>query len=160
MKNVTGILLLSWICMATTCVPKESENCHPTIKFSNNSDMTLYVQDVDFYLVDSPDPFDIRKYSYFHPGQRNIKSHTVTKEALFSRSCFEHQFKTINTLYVYVFDAEVVKNTSWDIIARDYLVLKRYDLTLEDLQRLDWKISYPPTEAMKDVEQWPPYESE
>ena len=88
MKNLIRISLLSWVCMATTCVPKESENCHPAIKFSNNSDITLYVQDVSFYLVTSPDPFDISKLSYFHPGQKNIKSREVSKDAISSRNCW------------------------------------------------------------------------
>jgi len=77
--------------------------------------------------------------------------------------CYEAEFHPIgifDTIYVYVFYASVVENTPWEVVARDYLVLKRYDLTLEDLQRLDWKITYPPTEAMKDVKQYPPYGSE
>ena len=161
MKNLIRILLLSWICVATTCVPKENENCHPAIEFSNNSDMTLYVKDEGFYLVDSPDPFDISKRSYFHPGQKNIKSHSVSKDAIFSRNCLEYSFRSaIEILYIYIFDASVVENTPWEVVARDYLVLKRYDLTLEDLQLLDWKVTYPPTEAMKDINQWPPYNSE
>ena len=82
---------------------------------------------------------------------------------MWSGICFEKVFKNENfsdTVYVYVFDAAVVDNTSWDIVAKDYLVLKRYDLSLEDLQRLNWQVTYPPTEAMKDVKQYPPYESE
>lgn len=27
----------------------------------------------------------------------------------------------------------------------NYMVLQRYDLSLQDLQRLNWQISYPPT---------------
>ena len=158
MKNIIKLLLVSLTCMATACVSKESENCHLAIEFSNNSDMTLYVKDDSFYLVDSPDPFDIRKRSYFHPGQKNIKSHSVSKDAISSRNCWEYSFRSaIEMLYIYVFDAAVVENTPWEVIARDYLVLKRYDLSLEDLQKLDWRVTYPPTDAMKDIKQYPPY---
>ena len=88
----------------------------------------------------------------------SIKCCKENKDALFSRSCIEHQFGRIgDSLFVYIFDAELIENTPWEVIAKDYLVLKRYDLTLEDLQRLNWKITYPPTEAMKDVKQYPPY---
>lgn len=70
---------------------------------------------------------------------------------------FYNRDTNYGTVFVYVFDADIVENTSWGIVARDYLVLKRYDLTLEDLQRLDWKITYPPTEATKNIKQYPPY---
>jgi hypothetical protein len=144
--------------MATKCADKESENCHSAITFSNNSDMTLYVKEENFYLIDPPDPFDISRLSYFHPGQKNIKSYSVSKDALSSTMCFENSFGgDLEILYIYIFDAAVIKNTSWEVVARDYLVLKRYDLTLKDLQRLNWKIAYPPTEAMKDIKQYPPY---
>ena len=38
-------------------------------------------------------------------------------------------------------------------------VLVRDDVKKEDMERLHWRISYPPTEAMKDVHMFPPYES-
>jgi hypothetical protein len=162
MRNAVNILLLSWICMASTCNKEESENCHLSITFVNNSDITLYVKDDAFYLVDYPNPFDISKRSYFDSWQKNIKSQEVNKDAISSPSmCIEHFFDDdLQLLYVYIFDAAIVENTPWEVVARDYLVLKRYDVTLADLQRLDWNISYPPDERMKDIKQYPPYGSE
>jgi len=47
---------------------------------------------------------------------------------------------------------------NWDEIKNEYHhVLKRYDLSLPDLQRLKWEVFYPPTEAMKDMKMYPPY---
>lgn len=37
------------------------------------------------------------------------------------------------------------------------LDLQRYDLTKDDLNRLNWRIAYPPAEDMTDVCMWPPY---
>ncbi len=49
----------------------------------------------------------------------------------------------------------------WDALKADtlnnYKVTQRYDLSLSDLDRLGWTITYPPTEAMKDVKMWPTY---
>ena len=59
---------------------------------------------------------------------------------------------------IYLFDAETVDNTPWETIREEYKVLKRYDLSLEDIQFLDYEISYPPTEQMKDMRMYPPYE--
>jgi len=59
---------------------------------------------------------------------------------------------------IYLFDAETVDNIPWETIREEYKVLKRYDLNLEDIQFLDYEISYPPTEQMKDMRMYPPYE--
>jgi len=155
MKNIIKLSLLLIVCITVACLHKDTDICHFSIKFTNKSEKILYVREhIDLF----PDPFDIRKLSYFTPTQKDIKCCKENKSALFSRSCIEDKFgRVIDTNFVYIFDAAVVENTSWEVIARDYLVLKRYDLTLEDLQRLNWKITYPPTEAMKDVKQYPPY---
>ena len=40
---------------------------------------------------------------------------------------------------------------------RKYLpVVQRYHLTIKDLERLNWTVTYPPTEDMKGVSMWPP----
>jgi hypothetical protein len=52
-------------------------------------------------------------------------------------------FKSIDTLSVFVFDAQVLENTPWDTVKAKYLVLKRYDLSLDDLIKLNWIIIYP-----------------
>ena len=168
MKNIVKILLFSWVCMATKCQEKENENCHPAISFSNNTTNSLRVRE-RFHHSTIPSPFtnplDIKDLSYTAIGEKYKvnDSEQGNRRAISSSDCFEKLFNRegySGTVYVYVFDSEVVENTPWEVVARDYLVLKRYDLTLEDLQRLDWKITYPPTEAMKDVKQYPPYGSE
>ena len=61
-------------------------------------------------------------------------------------------------LSITVFDANHNSVTWWKV--EDYSdVLVRYDLKREDMERLHWRISYPPTEAMKDVHMFPPYET-
>ena len=162
MKNIIKLLLVSLICMATKCQDKESENCHTAIRFSNNTTNPLRIKSISPHPIFHPDPFDISKLSYTVRDE-NFKvkgGEQENKRAIFSSGCYENIFNRDShsgTLNVYVFDASVVENTSWEVVARDYLVLKRYDLSLDDLKRLDWKIEYPPTERMKDVKQYPPY---
>jgi hypothetical protein len=61
-----------------------------------------------------------------------------------------------DTLSIYVFSADTLKAYDWSKIKEDK-VLKRYDLSLSDLKKLNWDITYPPTEAMKDMHMYPPY---
>lgn len=35
------------------------------------------------------------------------------------------------------------EGTLWNEVTENYLVLKRYDLSLNDLQMMDWKMTYP-----------------
>lgn len=37
-------------------------------------------------------------------------------------------------------------------------VIARYDIRKKDIEVLNWVISFPPSEAMKDIHMWPPYE--
>jgi hypothetical protein len=50
---------------------------------------------------------------------------------------------SINLMRIYFFDKKSITENSWDIIVSDYLVLERKDLTLNDLDSLNWTIQYP-----------------
>ena len=158
MKNTIKLLLVSLICMATKCQDKESGDCHTAIRISNNSERNIRIAHA-FLSIYHPDPLNIKGF-YLTASEEKYKiisGELDNSKAAKSSSCMEKQFENYEPLIVYIFDATVVENTSWEVVARDYLVLKRYDLTLADLQRLDWKITYPPTKAMKNVKQYPPY---
>ena len=74
---------------------------------------------------------------------------------------WEYIYKNIiinDTMSVFIFDSEILENIEWKEIRDNYMILKRYDLSLEDLQKLDFTLYYPPTEAMKDIKMYPPYE--
>ena len=162
MKNIIKILLLLMICTANMCEKKEdSENCHFAIKFSNNTTKNLRVKSA-YHSVHHPEPLDITRLSYTAMGEMyKINSNEQdNRSAMKIRGCIEKVFKRegyTDTVFVYIFDAELIENTPWEVIARDYLVLKRYDLTLEDLNSLNWNIPYPPDERMKNMKMWPPY---
>ena len=165
MKKIIIILLFSWICIANTCKKVDNANCHYSIDFSNNSEKKLHVRDAYHHPLWHPEPFDIEKLSYTAHGEIYIvnSGEQNNRSAMWSRDCHEKIFKrdtNYGTVFVYVFDAEVIENTSWEIVARDYLVLKRYDLTLEDLKNLEFEITYPPDERMKDMKMYPPYRND
>ena len=44
---------------------------------------------------------------------------------------------------IFIFDLGALKINSWDTIAKNYLILKRYDLTLDSLKKMNWLIRYP-----------------
>ena len=62
-----------------------------------------------------------------------------------------------DTLSVYLFHIDTLKNNTWSDVRDGYKLLKRYDLSLEDLEYLDYKLSYPPDAKMSGVKMYPPY---
>ena len=161
MKNVINFLILFCICFSNACNRHvDREDCHFTIAFVNNSRKSVYVRQAGY-----SDTLYIKDFSYTPKAPNNmykVIEGQINTKVLKLRRCYEADFQygDLKRLMIFVFDAEIVENTPWEIVSKDYLVLKRYDVTLEDLQRLDWKITYPPTEAMKDMKMWPPYGSE
>ena len=45
---------------------------------------------------------------------------------------------------VFVFSKDVVDNTPWETVRDDYLILERFDVTLEELKALDYTLTYSP----------------
>ena len=158
MKKRLAFILLSFVFMSNTC-KNENENCQSTIAFINNSEDSLYVT----ALISYPDTLQL-KYSANPQGNSYMK--TLPKEkntmALRGNDCIEKEFiyEIPDTLMVFIINSKVVENNTWQKIGDNYMVLQRYDLSLQDLQQLNWQISYPPTEAMKDMKMYPPYGSE
>ncbi|PKP19835.1 MAG: hypothetical protein CVU05_10475 [Bacteroidetes bacterium HGW-Bacteroidetes-21] len=72
------------------------------------------------------------------PGQTNDQS-------LKNRDCLEDVIDNYQekTIMVYVFDADSIETLSWSDICHRYLVLKRYELNLNQLNSMNWEINYP-----------------
>ena len=63
--------------------------------------------------------------------------------SIYSEVFFEEILVDDNKLIVFVFDADVIENYSWETIVENYMILKRYELSLEDLKNRHWIIEYP-----------------
>jgi hypothetical protein len=48
-----------------------------------------------------------------------------------------------DTLSIFIIDAGVYRDSSWSVIRDQYLILKRFDLSVDDLKSINWKVSYP-----------------
>jgi len=138
------IVVFIWLtCTANQC---SKEKCHNKIPFINNSDKTLYV-----FPKTSP-PFDTilglgSGFFIDHDrGDYKVLPNSVSTTAIFMRS--RNCFNGFQTIMIFVLN-------EWADI-----ILRRYDLTPEDLELLNWEVPYPPTEVMKNMKMWPPYGNE
>ena len=48
-----------------------------------------------------------------------------------------------DTLIFFVFSVDTLNKYSWEEIREDYKILKRYDLSISDLDSMNWTIIYP-----------------
>ena len=157
MKNTIKILTLLCVCTASTCIGRDSDNCHYGVTIVNLSDYAVYF---DHY-------WDTISYRFYPPsgmvansGLCKVGPHESKRS--FSRSCLEYAFTKgvafhdgsfglLDTLRFFIFDAVVMEREL------EYKVLKRYDLSLECLRRLGFRVSYPPGEEMRYIKQYPPF---
>ena len=103
----------------------------------------------------SIDVFFIESYQYpdtsintSNPGGDKL-NHLVTagtEKVNRSSSSWEYIFSSdlpSDTLVMFIFDSHTLENTPWDTVRKNYLILKRYDLSYDDLVKMDWTITYP-----------------
>jgi hypothetical protein len=65
-----------------------------------------------------------------------------------------------DTFCLFIFHPDTIEKYDWEIIRREYKILKRYDLAISDINNvLNRNIYYPPTKSMKNIKMWPPYGS-
>ena len=143
MKMNFIILIIISFFLCQTCGDKE-DNCHKTITFKNKSTDTLYVVGSTFYPDTSiysgiPNPILDPNFTMVLPDENNTR-------VLWGKDCIELAFKfsiPSDTMMIYVFDAKTLKVNTWETVKSNYLVLRRYDLSLQDLESLNWIIAYP-----------------
>jgi hypothetical protein len=101
---------------------------------------------------------------FFYPDttlpKKDPNPYKFNKEWGFSREGDIFANFPTDTLSIFFFDPDTLTTYDWETIRDEYKILVRYDLSHNDLNRLDWKITYPPTETMKDMKMYPLYREE
>ena len=63
-----------------------------------------------------------------------------------------------DTLSVFIIHGDTALTKPWKEIKEENNYIVRYDLSYNDFTNLNGCIPFPPTEAMRDMKMWPPYE--
>jgi len=134
-KYIIGILSL--LMLSSTCCKKD-ENKHDLILFINNSNKTIFLKS----SVGFPDTL-IHFSNPALAGNSNKVAPKSSGDPLRLSDTYEELFRQIDTLMVFVFDSQTLEIEPWDTVKKNYLILKRYDLSLLDLKNKNWVITYP-----------------
>lgn len=62
-----------------------------------------------------------------------------------------------DTLSIFIFHTDTLNKYPWEKIRDEYKILKRYDLSFEDIKRLGYKVPYPPSPEMANMKMYPKF---
>jgi hypothetical protein len=112
-----------------------------SIKFTNNSNINIcpyFEKPYSKYLY--PDTISIAKNK---PYLIEIKKGNYFYYDFGAKYEQVYEYVESDTLSFYVFNSDTLVNYPWDIIRSNYMILQRYDLSLNDLQNRNFEIEYP-----------------
>lgn len=135
--KATMISVIIFLQVVTCC-----NDLHVNIKFENKTSKVLYtMQDYNY-----PDINAYKKRDAPTPNYSKVLPFEVADGAL---STFNTSYESVfinkipsDTLMVFLFDGTLLEEKGWEYIKENNLVLKRYDLTHNDLQKDNWTIIY------------------
>ena len=129
--TLTALLLItSCFFLSSTCKKEEEPFC-PLIKINNLTDKPIYT----IYSFDYPDTALNFQNPIINPNAKKLSAHykgPVTDKY----TCLGDKLTgqtTIQRVSLFVFDAAELESTPWSEVRQKYQVLKRFDLTLDDL---------------------------
>lgn len=135
MRSLSIIIM---ILLLGGCVDRhENDNCHKHVTIINNSNSPIY-----FISSGRKYPDTLTLYPN-HTGNQYYMIGEFSQGKDIYRYCLEYDFKRQSIWMYFIFDAHLLETTPWDTVVKNYMILKRYDLTLEDMQKSDWTITYP-----------------
>lgn len=141
MKNI--ILLLNIIPLLISCEATNTAKCHKIITVVNNTNKSIYIESSDYYPDTESYKLDADPLN--NSNTSKVEANKTSKNVLpTSGNCHEAIYSSIKSgiMMVYVFDGPTLETKGWDYIKANNLVLKRYDLTLKDLEDMNWTITY------------------
>lgn len=141
-------LLLSPFFLVVDCYPtEEDENHHLTVHFENRWDKPIYFdrymnyhwegdcRDSVFLVIGDTTKFVVRASECLFPGD-------IDSEKLRKREYYEF-YEYDDTLVVQIYNPTIPDATRYESLLAAYL------LSTEDLQKLKFHLSYPPSEELR-----------
>jgi hypothetical protein len=120
----------------TSCFKDKEEDTK--IRVMNNSNDTIYMS----FTTDFPDTTFIHNTNPLNNPQISMIAPHCIQDKYYgcpSRGIFSDK---IDTLSIFLFDRQVLLRYNWDTIKSRYLILKRFDLSLSDLEKINWIVTY------------------
>jgi len=129
-------LFLGLLLMSSSCNDEKEQK----LRVQNNSDKTIYYDWSSSY-PDSSLQYIGNPTANSHQCKVNAKS--ISNYSYLSPCKSYFGSRDMDTMIIFIFDAELIEALSWDSVRSKGLVLKRYFLSLDDLEEMNWIVNYP-----------------
>ena len=135
--RIVLLLLFSGMFLSMKCI-REQDDCHFYISLNNQSDKPVYM----VVTYDYPDT----SMNFQNPRHQGSTYHipAKSKESVKSEPCIETNIEKSpgKKISLFIFDAGVVDATPWSQVRQNYQVLKRMDLTAEEIDNLHYSVDF------------------
>ena len=134
MKKYLILIAFFPLIIGSQCNNKDDE-CHKAVMFYNNDTIDVYVLSY----------FDTTFYQHYAMPGEKVVAKSKNNNAISLRDCFEYRIPIEKPPYlgIIVTNAKLVDDSTWDYVSNHKLFLKQYSFSLEDLQRMNWTVTYP-----------------
>lgn len=137
----TIIFLLMFILLFCMGCPDQSDMPDSVITIQNNSSGDV------LHFLEYRAPMDTAlPVNTIFPSSENISITIINANSERDyKDSYIQGFKDNpgKVLMIYLFSHDTIEHVTWDRVVDEYMVLRRYDLTLQDLERRNWAIEYP-----------------
>lgn len=107
---------------------------HRYILLKNNSKLDIY------YTNDIKKDDNLLKLK----RQRKLNPDSQSKFTLAYNNCWEVNFKNVNFINFYFYDASILENNKWEDVVKNNLgILDSIRVDLDYLQKNNWTVTYP-----------------
>jgi len=129
------------VSLASSCGKNKKEG-DKLITVNNSDHKIMVIIDFDYpdtTFINSPQCFDCRRVvdpnssyqHFFHPNNKYGWKDRISENNIH------------NTLTMFVIHGDTLLNNTFEEIQEEYNILRRYELTIEDLEAMNWKVTYP-----------------
>jgi len=144
------LVLLVILCTIVAC--PESPVIKGGFMFYNNSNSNVYI-----YLGVASRKNGGSLYPDTMLMNKNVTIGPISKNSKYYYDF--NRFLDTDTLCFFIIDSDTINKYTWEEVKDGYKILQRYDLpvNLKGLKQLNFLVTYPPTEDMKDLHMYPLY---
>ena len=128
------------------------------LTFQNNSGMTIYVDWDTSYPADSllilkwmRKGYDAGNGDVILPHSKSVLRNGTEKRQSWLGQAIMSDYGYLSFT---IMNIDTAKEGDYERIQREYDVLARYDLTGDNLQNLNYTLTYPPSDEMAGVHMW------
>lgn len=147
--------LLGWSCLLMLLSYADCERLaetYYTITIKNHSSDTIrfYVGSLgsEHVYPDTLLPAEKPSFGKILRSRSGYRDSSLPWEEVFAHLPYD-------TLSIFILDNSVFENEEWPVIRDQYKILKRYDVSIQDLQNMDFNVTYPPDSTMDGIKMYP-----